>query len=107
MYLNCAVLFSELTDDGWSAAKDASFDSSSEARRFFCLPCKVYFGSQDQYSTHIKSGKYDGCQLNFKIVRKRLFSNRGTQEQRILTDGRKSLLLLSLHGAMQLSGELS
>ena len=36
-----------------------------------------------------------------------LYFNRRAQEQRILTDGRKSLLLLSLHGAMQLSGEVT
>jgi len=48
----------ELTEDGWSAANNATPAGGEGSRRFYCLPCKIYFGGSAEYSAHIKSGEH-------------------------------------------------
>lgn len=60
----------EVVDEGWTPAPGSVLAScsgafaassssySSESRRYFCLPCKLYFGDTVEYSAHIVSADH-------------------------------------------------
>lgn len=47
----------EILDAGWKAAPDSVVGQDSETRRSFCLPCKMYF-STEEYPRHVSSDEH-------------------------------------------------
>ena len=45
----------EVNDD-WTPASEMS--SNPDSRRYFCLPCKMYFGLCEEYAAHIVSSEH-------------------------------------------------